>query len=856
MRVRSQTVAPMSFRVSTSADRRRVQPSALAAAGDLAGAVAALGSVEHEKFVFESEAVSKAIAAAGAYDLLIPYAEALLGYFDEVAGYTGVRQMMNELVLRSAEQPLTAWAQTTLALGRFLTFWLRHHPAEPVLLNQLGVCLYELNDPSTASKLFAAAMKLMPGLDVAARNKGAADAHSRTQVRQAAAQLPAAVRVGARELRKDAESILRQARPTDGLTISLVMIVKNEEADLPECLESVAGFVDEMVVVDTGSTDRTVEIAESFGAKVVRFEWTGSFADARNISLEHATGDWCLWLDADERIHEGDAPRLRELARMTWHETFQMLETNFTTSEESGGAGQTHLTKRMWRNRPWYRFEGIIHEQLSQSFPSHLPERNLLPGVRIDHYGYMKERRFERGKIERNIKLLEQELAESPSPFTYYNLGAEYSFLEDYAKARGYYEQALEGLRQIPDWTDPGKYQITPLLLVRLAAALRFTEPAAARTHIAEALEVYPDHTDLVFELALLEHQEGNIDECLDALEHCLELGDADPRYCPTTGCGTTFALALISEIERERHNFLRSAEYRLRSLQEFPEFTPAAHAYVELRLAGGIAPEEVEQEIDDALSEKTTAACMWTATAFYERGYPEIAIRWYEKALELAPAHALSLVGLGDVLTALRDYGRADEILAQAAELPTIAPVAIRARILVKILLGDLEAAAELTTELHAADPASATAYAAWLKQLAGDRPAPLTVPAAAFTAKLLEGLARLQEFAMFEQLLPVLRESVAAIDFARLLGTVFSRTGFPQLALEQWLAVVQEAPEDADALYGVARSAVQLVEQGAAAGFGYAEAADFLRACLAQNPDHQAAKALLALIEPVATA
>ncbi len=89
------------------------------------------------------------------------------------------------------------------------------------------------------------------------------------------------------------------------MRISLCMIVKDEEEMLPRCLAAVAEHVDELVIVDTGSTDRTVEIAESFGADVVEFPWNGSFADARNVSLDRATGDWILWLDADEVLDDG-----------------------------------------------------------------------------------------------------------------------------------------------------------------------------------------------------------------------------------------------------------------------------------------------------------------------------------------------------------------------------------------------------------------------------------------------------------------------------------------------------------------------------------------------------------------------
>src|SRR5205085_8623718 len=90
-------------------------------------------------------------------------------------------------------------------------------------------------------------------------------------------------------------------------------IVKNEEKYLRGCLESVQGAVDEIVVVDTGSTDSTIAIAEEFGAKVVHFAWTDDFSAARNVSLDHATGDWAFWLDADERLGKGEGRLLRYL---------------------------------------------------------------------------------------------------------------------------------------------------------------------------------------------------------------------------------------------------------------------------------------------------------------------------------------------------------------------------------------------------------------------------------------------------------------------------------------------------------------------------------------------------------------
>ena len=96
-------------------------------------------------------------------------------------------------------------------------------------------------------------------------------------------------------------------------TLSLCMIVKNEEETLPQCLEPVKDVFDQIVVVDTGSEDNTVEIAKNYGAEVHYFPWIDDFSAARNESLKHATGDWIFWLDADDRMERQEALKLREL---------------------------------------------------------------------------------------------------------------------------------------------------------------------------------------------------------------------------------------------------------------------------------------------------------------------------------------------------------------------------------------------------------------------------------------------------------------------------------------------------------------------------------------------------------------
>ncbi len=226
------------------------------------------------------------------------------------------------------------------------------------------------------------------------------------------------------------------------------MIVRDEEEMLPRCLAAVAEAVDEIVIVDTGSTDATIEIARSFGARVIEREWTGSFAEARNVSFDAASGDWLMYLDADEVLVREDAALLRSLTGRTWREAFYLSETNYT-GELDDGTAVTHNALRVFRNRPEYRFEGRLHEQIAHRLPGYLPERIEATGVRVEHYGYLGAVRDGREKSRRNIELLRLQQAESPpTPFLHYNLGSEYAAAGERAAALGEFERCLGAARR------------------------------------------------------------------------------------------------------------------------------------------------------------------------------------------------------------------------------------------------------------------------------------------------------------------------------------------------------------------------------------------------------------------------
>jgi glycosyltransferase involved in cell wall biosynthesis len=145
-------------------------------------------------------------------------------------------------------------------------------------------------------------------------------------------------------------------------SVSLCLIVKDEETNLPACLTPLVDLVDEVVVTDTGSTDRTRDVARSFGARVVEFPWTQSFAAARNACLQHAGGPWTLWIDADDRVDEANRARLRALLDRLGPDDLAFSIRNRLVWP----SGKVTLTRhvRLFRKSPGVHWKYRVHEQL------------------------------------------------------------------------------------------------------------------------------------------------------------------------------------------------------------------------------------------------------------------------------------------------------------------------------------------------------------------------------------------------------------------------------------------------------------------------------------------------------------
>ncbi|MBD2002569.1 MULTISPECIES: glycosyltransferase [Cyanophyceae] len=229
------------------------------------------------------------------------------------------------------------------------------------------------------------------------------------------------------------------------MKLSFCIIVKNEEASLPRCLSSVKDLVNEIVVLDTGSTDKTVEIAKSFGAKVYYFEWCNDFAAARNEALKYVQGDWVLVLDADEVLTPEIVPQIKQTI-----ESDRYLVINLIRQEVGASQSPYSLVSRLFRNHPDLRFSRPYHAMVDDSV-SELLQREpnwqivALPDVAILHYGYQPEAIASLNKYARAQAAMEGFLATHPNdPYDCSKLGALYVQTGETSKGIELLEQGLK----------------------------------------------------------------------------------------------------------------------------------------------------------------------------------------------------------------------------------------------------------------------------------------------------------------------------------------------------------------------------------------------------------------------------
>lgn len=283
--------------------------------------------------------------------------------------------------------------------------------------------------------------------------------------------------------------------PDSQPAVSLCMVVKDEESNLPGCLDSVRGVVSELILVDTGSVDATLAVAERYGATVIPFDFTTvDFSAARNVAIAGATRRWILVLDADERLNpESVGPVLAATASDE--------NAGYIVERYNYSAGSDHPTKdyavRLFPNRPDYRYRGRVHETIDASILAG-GGRLLRTPIRLDHR-FSPEPEARRRKNLRYIEILKEEIAADPADDTRLDfLAAEYHQLEMFEEAARVTEQIV---RMRPG--DPRAH-----LFAGVYHLLYQGNPSRARMDFAEALRLRPDYAEAASFLQLAEEKD------------------------------------------------------------------------------------------------------------------------------------------------------------------------------------------------------------------------------------------------------------------------------------------------------------------------------------------------------------
>ena len=343
--------------------------------------------------------------------------------------------------------------------------------------------------------------------------------------------------------------------------LSLSMIVRDEESSIGACLQSVVDFVDEIVIVDTGSVDNTVSIAEEFGAKVFKISWPGDFAPARNEALKLVNGDWVLVLDADEKFRDEAIYEIQNIISRN-----EVLLVNLLRYEVGSLISPYSTVSRLFRNHPKIHWSRPYHSMVDDSINELLLDEPWWRVVNCSepaliHVGYQPDAIKKGTKAKRLRTAMEKSLLENPNdPYVSAKLGA----LEI---SEGYLQKGLDILMNGLSHIEHSLNHINERyeLLLHLGIGLSSIDISAAQKAYRDALELPLDprvNFAAVLNLAVLLMKTGDLDQAINLTRQATQL-------VPEVPLGW-FNLALM---ERYNGNLNEAAIYYQKAIDLNPDY-------------------------------------------------------------------------------------------------------------------------------------------------------------------------------------------------------------------------------------------------------------------------------------------
>ncbi|AHM68240.1 hypothetical protein LK13_10505 [Paenibacillus polymyxa] len=550
-------------------------------------------------------------------------------------------------------------------------------------------------------------------------------------------------------------------------TIALCMIVKNEQEHLRRCLDSVKNKVDQIVIVDTGSTDETIKIAKEYTDDVHHMEWNNNFAAARNESIKYATTDYILVLDADEYLEES-ADLQKEIA--------SGADYYFTKIHNimSFDRALNHLAIRIFLNNKDLYYQNRLHEHLN-IMDEGLNFKSGQAELVIMHTGYTDEMMEGREKAKRNLPLMLKEVEENPTVYNLFNMGRTYMWVGKYEKAITFLKRAYPMSKNLTIASD---------LIITLCRSLgemkRYNE---ALQILQEAVVVHPKEVDLLHLQALYYMEIEYYRDAIATMTKCLDIGDQGITV--TEGHGSYIAHFRLADWYELRNDLVKGYEHILEAFKLKNDFAPIMGKYFKILEKANVPLEEVFVSTNQLYPISNSGQLEKLLEVMYQLRHPLLQRYLTEYNVNVQD----------NVMAAARQYAR-DYDGAQALwlEMEDIEEQNREDLLVLSMILKDEALFGRTKTLLNLSHKDQKNLYKIIMGDPSGD--VKLTQHLENILEKALMHLIRLQEFETFEKILNYLWQGSISVKIKVCEHLV--SYGFSEIAIDLLVKLFEQYPKD----------------------------------------------------------
>ncbi len=573
-------------------------------------------------------------------------------------------------------------------------------------------------------------------------------------------------------------------------TLSLCIITKDEEKNIARCINSVKGVVDEIVVVDTGSKDRTVEIAESLGARVIHTKWEDDFSKARNTAIDNAKCDWILFLDADEVVKKEDVGKIRPLLEDDTVEAYMFKFINYGGASISSGRTDIHYNFKLFRNNGKLRYIYPIHENLRNV----ADKRDLIykeSGITILHYGYLNETRIEKNKTQRYINMLSKYLLTHPKDmFQHLNLGVAYFNANEYNKALKHLQIAEKGIKA----NSSLKIRVFRYLILTYTA-LKNYDMALKLANSAKAMyDKIPDFHYLEGNIYL---RQKRYQKAIETFNKCFSIGEYEGIADVIGGAGSYRSRYLIAFCNEKQGKLRDAVNDYIKLLIARPGFKEVFMKLFDIFVTNE-TPEAVREFFDKYVDKSDPENYAILARLYMNMGEFEIAKQYLEDvnidAYGLNTLKGIVYMGLKKTEEALRffemEYGKAKSATHYY-------------KAICYITLQDFKQAKDAAWKIEE------SADKKLFLTIMGEMQAKFDEVKDAFF-QLLEFLLTINEFDLFNDMLNLYVNDFSRDDYARY-GKMMQDKGLEELALKSYITAADRNCQDAQVYRYLAQKALE---------------------------------------------